>query len=72
METKRRSLLKSLSWRVIGLFDLAIQVFILAGIFTNLIELALIIPLTHFATRFIEYYFHERLWSRIKWGYKDD
>jgi len=67
-ETKKRSLVKSLTWRALGLLELFAEIFILAQYIKNILLLATLVPFIHFIVRFIEYYFHERLWNRIKWG----
>jgi len=67
-ESKRRSLVKSLTWRLLGLLELFAEIYILAGYISNILILATLIPIIHFIVRFIEYYFHERLWVRISYG----
>jgi uncharacterized membrane protein len=64
MDTKKRSMVKSLSWRVLGI--------VLLGIITYLItsdwkEMTIITVLFH-GIRFVLYYFHERCWLRVTWG----
>jgi len=64
METRLRSLVKSLTWRVLGIVILAI----LAWIFTGSWEQTTLITVTFHTIRVVLYYFHERLWLRIRWG----
>lgn len=58
----RRSMAKSLVWRLIGVIVLAVVTYFFTG---SLIQTGLITFLHHFAFIFI-YYFHERAWMRIK------
>lgn len=64
METHIRSWAKSVTWRIIGII-------ILGGIsyaMTHNWEQTTIITAVFHTTRFILYYFHERIWARIAWG----
>lgn len=61
-ETHKRSMLRSIIWRIMGVAILAL----ITWIFTrNFIQTGLITFLHHFAFIWI-YYLHERLWQRIK------
>ncbi len=64
IETKRRSLLKSIVWRIIA----TINGILGALLFTGNIEQSIKIGVFANITGFILYYFHERVWNRIKWG----
>jgi uncharacterized membrane protein len=67
-ETRKRSLTKSISWRII-----CIVVSILIAYFlTNELDLAATIGTVYNAITMILYYFHERIWNKIKWGAKLD
>lgn len=59
-----RSLLKALSWRIIGTMDTILIAWIISGE----VIIAFSIGTFELATKTILYYFHERLWNRIKWG----
>ena len=64
--TKLRSLLKTISWRIVGTLDtMALGWFItgdpLIGVKIGALELI---------TKFVLYYFHERIWLRCKFGTK--
>ncbi|WP_062056249.1 DUF2061 domain-containing protein [Aquimarina longa] len=59
-----RSIVKAVSWRVIGTLDTLIVSYIL----TSEIVLATSIASVDFVTKMILYFFHERIWNRIKWG----
>ncbi len=63
-EKPSRSIAKALSWRVVGTLDTLIVSYILTGE----IVLATSIASIDFVTKMILYFFHERLWNRIKWG----
>ena len=64
LETHSRAWIKSIAWRILGIF-------ILGGISwmitKNWKEMSLITIVFH-SIRVILYYFHERVWERIKWG----
>lgn len=64
METTPRSLVKALSWRIVG--TAAILVISLAV--TGSFALAGSIAVTQFVTNTILYFFHERIWNKITWG----
>lgn len=63
--TTRQTLYKSISWRIIA----TTTTFIISGtILNNFDEVALFIALTELITKFVLYYFHERLWLRLPLG----
>lgn len=63
MESKKRSLVKLLSWRVIGLIIWPIVSYIITG------DLVMTGWLTGvFVGMTGVYYIHERIWDKIKWG----
>lgn len=59
-----RKLSKSISWRIIGFISLTIITFLL----TNSWKLSGSVSLLHSLNQIILYYFHEKVWDRIKWG----
>lgn len=63
-ETHKRSMLKSLVWRIIGVFWLAL----ITWIFTKSLVQTSLITVIHHATFLVVFYLHERVWvrSRIK------
>jgi uncharacterized membrane protein len=63
-ETKTRSVIKSILWRVIA----TLLTWAVAYYFTGTISGSLKITLTAAAISMIAYYFHERIWDRIDWG----
>ncbi|MBT8254147.1 MAG: DUF2061 domain-containing protein [Flavobacteriaceae bacterium] len=63
--TKRESLYKSLTWRLVA----TTTTFIISGaVLERFDEIALYIALTELFTKFVLFYFHERLWLRIPLG----
>ncbi len=63
-ETPIRSIVKSISWRVLGTLDTVLISWLITGKMT----MALTIGSIEFFTKMILYFFHERLWNLIKWG----
>jgi len=63
-EQKRRSILKAISWRIIGTLDTFLISFLITGKFTFAISISGIELLTKFSLYFI----HERIWNRMKFG----
>lgn len=59
-----RSIVKAISWRTTGTLDTIILSFIITG----KIKLALSIGALELITKTTLYYFHERLWNKIKFG----
>ncbi len=66
METRSRSIVKALSYRVLGIFITTS----VAYLFTAELSFALKIGLLDTLIKLLAYYFHERLWMRIKFGLK--
>ena len=63
--TKRETLMKSISWRLIA----SASTFVISGaILERFDELALYIALTELFTKFVLYYFHERIWLKLPLG----
>jgi uncharacterized membrane protein len=67
-EQKKRSLMKSLVWRLIGIFILGY----ITWLVTSNWEQTTIITVSFHLIRTILYYFHERVWLKIKWGIDDE
>ena len=59
-----RSVIKSLSWRIIGTLD----TILISWLVTGTLQLALSIGLIELITKMILYFFHERIWNLITWG----
>ena len=66
--TKLRSVLKAISWRIVGTLDTMALGWIITG---NPI-MGLKIGALELFTKFILYYFHERIWLRFKFGTKNN
>ena len=64
METHKRSIVKSLVWRIIGVVLLG---GIAWGVTHNWREMTVITVLFQ-SIRMVLYYVHERIWLRIEWG----
>lgn len=63
-DSRARSLLKSLSWRVLGSMFTAFGAFIL----THSFSLSFYISVGEFIAKIVLYYCHERLWQNISLG----
>lgn len=63
-EKVKRSLLKTISWRIIGTLDTLILSWIIVGE----VSTAAAIASVEFLSKMILYFFHERAWNKIKWG----
>lgn len=65
-EGKLRSLFKAVSWRLLGTIDTIVISFILSG----QIKMALSIGGVELFTKIALYFFHERVWNKIRFGKK--
>ena len=63
METKKRSLVKMMSWRTVGIIFWPTISYIITG---NWVETGWLTGAFLFMTGM--YYVHERFWDKIKWG----
>ncbi len=66
-ETKRRSILKAISWRTWATLTTALLVFIFTGKFV----LAITVGALEVLIKMVLYFFHERLWEKIRYGRKE-
>jgi uncharacterized membrane protein len=64
MDTKARSWVKSVVWRLIGIVVLGAISYAITGSWK---QMTLITVIFH-SIRVVLYYYHERVWERIKWG----
>ena len=62
-----RSLIKSISWRIIGTLD----TIIISYLVTGTLSFALSIGAIELVTKMGLYVVHERVWNRIHWGKSD-
>lgn len=63
-DTNLKSVVKSISWRILGTIDTMIIAFFITG----KIDLALSIGSIEVITKMVLYYFHERMWNKINWS----
>ena len=67
--SKTRSLVKSISWRIIGTSLTALLFYIFTGSAVNiLVQFGIVDTIL----KLITFYTHERFWNRIKWGIDKD
>lgn len=59
-----RSIVKAISWRIVGTLD----TIIIAYFITGEVTMALSIGSIEVITKMVLYFFHERIWNVIKWG----
>ena len=63
-EKIKRSLVKTISWRVVG----TIATIVISYLITGALTLAFSIGFVELISKLILYFFHERAWNKIKWG----
>ena len=61
-----RSLIKSMSWRIIGTLD----TILISYLITGEMSFALSIVGIEMVTKMMLYVAHERLWNKVNWGKK--
>lgn len=66
METKARSLLKSLFWRIIA----TLNNFTISYLYLHKVNESIAMAILANICGLILYYFYERIWNNIKWGKK--
>ena len=66
MESRKRSIVKAITWRVIAY----LITFVVAYLLTKKTALSLGIGLGDAAIKLFAYYFHERLWEKVGFGRK--
>ena len=64
MNTIKRSLAKTVSWRAVGSIDTMVITYIVTGNW----KFGLAVGSIEVISKIILYYIHERIWERIKWG----
>ncbi len=65
METRRRSIVKSLSWRFFAIIITSLVAYQITGQLAFAIEIGLLDT----AIKLFAYYLHERTWLKIKYGH---
>lgn len=66
MDTKKRSIVKALSWRITA----TVTTILIVLLFTGKLLLALSVGLVELVVKLLLYYVHERAWNRLRWGRK--
>lgn len=64
MDSNKRSLMKTISWRLTGSGATFLISYLISGDFTIAGSIAVI----QVVANTLLYYLHERLWNRITWG----
>ena len=66
-ERRRRSLTKTLTWRVLASLD----TFLISWFVSGKASIGITIASLEVITKLVIYYFHERAWDNVKWGKYD-
>jgi uncharacterized membrane protein len=64
-EEKKRTIVKSISYRIICIISLTIITYIFTN---NILQVTSIVVVFQTIQTFV-YYFHERLWEKVQWGH---
>ena len=64
METTRRSIVKTISWRLVG----SSAVLLISFLMTDNFALAGSIATVQLILNTLLYFIHERIWNKIQWG----
>ena len=64
METQKRSIAKTISWRVVATIITGVVTYFLTG----RLDFAVTVGLADTFVKFFTYYAHERTWTRISYG----
>ncbi len=64
VEKLKRSVVKTVSWRIIG----TITTIIISWLITGTLALAFSIGFIELISKMALYFLHERAWSKLKWG----
>lgn len=64
MESHKRSIAKTITWRVIA----TIITTVVAFLFTGELAISFSIGLSDTIIKFFSYYFHERIWNKVDYG----
>ncbi|WP_296384184.1 DUF2061 domain-containing protein [Winogradskyella sp.] len=63
-ENVKRSIVKTISWRMVGTLATVVISYLITGTLT----LAFSIGGIELVSKMVLYFFHERAWNNIKWG----
>jgi uncharacterized membrane protein len=69
-ETKTRSLVKGICWKIIGGIITALIVYYLAGLEYNAKDMAWVVLVCQFTINTIAFFIHDRIWNMFNWGRK--
>ena len=64
MDTKTRSVIKTISWRITG----TLCTFLISWAILDDIKTSSAIAIIQLTFNSIVFYFHERLWNIVRWG----
>ena len=67
-EKRSRSLIKTLTWRIVA----SIDTFLISWLVSGKVSIGVTIASLEIITKLVIYYFHERAWDKIKWGKYDN
>ncbi len=71
-ESHRRTIVKSLLWRFIGIFWTWGGAFVIISLLPdaqkNAVVIATLVTAWHHSTRMLMYYGYERIWMKVSWG----
>ncbi len=72
-ELRKRSIAKTISWRIIGSIDTMIVSFTVFALYRahgagEVARAASLVGLFEIPNKLLLYYLHERIWSGIRWG----
>ncbi len=62
--TVKRSLFKTITWRIVGSIDTMVISYIITGNW----KFGIAIGSVEVVSKMILYYLHERVWQRVNWG----
>ena len=65
-ERRRRSVVKSVSWRFLATATTVLLVFL----FTGRVETAVSVGAVEMVAKLVIFYAHERLWATVPWGFE--
>jgi len=61
---RRRHAAKAISWRILA----SVETFLVGWAITGRLDIGFSISAFEFFSKTLLYYFHERVWHKIKWG----
>lgn len=64
MDTHRRSILKTISWRVVAMLVTGVVAYLVTG----RLDFAVTVGLGDSFVKLFTYYLHERMWTKIRFG----